>query len=1316
MLNLDLLIEERRGMAVRTKQQFQRLRAEQEMMQKLKEDQDRLLAEMRMRAAQNPNESNPVYGPGRMIMAPNGEWNYVGSVPSPVPSTAPPEDPEKTHQKQEITAALNRVSWDEFVHIRRVRTYRHVPPPAWLAGKEYTPPPPPTLAALYAIDVLMEEPVIVWQSLADFWWVKPRSRYVARSGNTAPDFAAKKSQASTNPKVPGQDPLPERIRINSTHILFILEEIHGANLCDRVFSQPMGPRPPIMPAPPSSRMPMGPGMPPPAPPPKFARGPRPSRGVRSVVRTYDSIVMTRPFRGLVVYTDSIRKALRDIEKALRDLEKGLASSKQSSRKSQPVAGVGVSEDRSSRPASPAVAEVVTIQSQPKNDDEKGNDKQESDPTEQLSEPSAYPIASGAKHNNTGDNSGEEKNAENRDDDNRSKVEIEGSEKDGDSNSDSDSEDDDSDTESVRLFSPDEAKMIEMNEEGRIKLLETKLQHIRCLAEFLDTDLQSKMDYLAGPHCKKVTFADVWHMFKPGDEVTDKSQRQAYRVIRVTSPGHKAIPPYRDYRNSSKTSDRAVLLTCIYIDFDGKQIGPVKRDFVIAPYDGEKPVISLEVYPIRFAEGRNVDETVGVPPTLSFRERLVARGKMFLDVASVKHMHYNGLTLLVKDEVDSQVVIDFEEFFASKAGRGWMPRIRSLITEQDEKDATRKQRNKRDTESETSSTSSESDVDSDDECSEECCLRENLHIDGYAENNRADRYKSTLIPENRNKEPSVAIHPRKLQDVKHDIAITDDDFLIMSYRVFGFVLRNRKWAHLDLSYLSPVHANRHKVEEVEIGVGRESSAPENSRPDLAFNQLVLPDGHKQMVLSLIAQHFRDKESTASSSEQFDIVRGKGKGLIILLHGAPGVGKTTTAEGVAELFQKPLFQITCGDLGTTAAEVETALETYFALASRWGCILLLDEADVFLAARTPQDFIRNGMVSVFLRVLEYYSGILFLTTNRIGDFDEAFGSRIHISLHYPQLDLASTVKVFELNLRLIRERFARKQREISIDEKAILEFAVNYWTEHEDMRWNGRQIRNACQTALALAEFSAQGGSHIRVHDANAKISLKLDHLEVVSKAYLEFITYLEDIYDKDADRRAKQMRIRAREHSEKLERMTKGKHKHESVGSQLPSWLQSTITQPAASHHAPAPQHTPQPVYPAVPAAAPYPYYVYPPGYPQPAPAPAAPAAYAPPQHHAVPDHQHHHVHQHAPPPHAPSPAPPGSTQAPTWPPALPHTQSWQTQPQPQQEPPLSQTQVRPPSQPQAPQGYYQYPYPPMPQGSPAPGAPGGPPGTERPKN
>jgi SpoVK/Ycf46/Vps4 family AAA+-type ATPase len=96
------------------------------------------------------------------------------------------------------------------------------------------------------------------------------------------------------------------------------------------------------------------------------------------------------------------------------------------------------------------------------------------------------------------------------------------------------------------------------------------------------------------------------------------------------------------------------------------------------------------------------------------------------------------------------------------------------------------------------------------------------------------------------------------------------------------------------------------------------------------------------------------------------------------------------------EKPLYPITCGDLGSSADDVEKNLKKHFTLASRWDCVMLLDEADVFLAKRMLENLQRNSIVSVFLRMLEYYKGLLFLTTNRVGTFDEAFTSRVHISL--------------------------------------------------------------------------------------------------------------------------------------------------------------------------------------------------------------------------------------------------------------------------------------------------------------------------------
>ena len=124
------------------------------------------------------------------------------------------------------------------------------------------------------------------------------------------------------------------------------------------------------------------------------------------------------------------------------------------------------------------------------------------------------------------------------------------------------------------------------------------------------------------------------------------------------------------------------------------------------------------------------------------------------------------------------------------------------------------------------------------------------------------------------------------------------------------------------------------------------------------------------------------------------------------------------------------VTCGDLGTEADTLEKKLKEVFTIAVNWKAVLLLDEADVFLQERDIHDLKRNALVSVFLRELEYFNGILFLTTNRPGFLDEAFQSRIHITLGLPELDKSSQLKVWGIFVK-----------ELSINEdekKAIMKF--------------------------------------------------------------------------------------------------------------------------------------------------------------------------------------------------------------------------------------------------------------------------------------
>lgn len=94
--------------------------------------------------------------------------------------------------------------------------------------------------------------------------------------------------------------------------------------------------------------------------------------------------------------------------------------------------------------------------------------------------------------------------------------------------------------------------------------------------------------------------------------------------------------------------------------------------------------------------------------------------------------------------------------------------------------------------------------------------------------------------------------------------------------------------------------------------------------------------------------------------------------------------------------------------------------------------------------------------------------------MGAFDDAFRSRLHLSLYYPKLGPKQTFKIWKMNLRRVSElndkRVAGGQPPIKIQSKKILRFASHNWTK---LSWNGCQIRNAFQTVIALSEFDVRG---------------------------------------------------------------------------------------------------------------------------------------------------------------------------------------------------------------------------------------------------
>ena len=181
---------------------------------------------------------------------------------------------------------------------------------------------------------------------------------------------------------------------------------------------------------------------------------------------------------------------------------------------------------------------------------------------------------------------------------------------------------------------------------------------------------------------------------------------------------------------------------------------------------------------------------------------------------------------------------------------------------------------------------------------------------------------------------------------------------------------------------------------------------------------------------------------------DLLRGKHGGVVVLASGSPGVGKTLTAEIYAEITQRPLYVLELGELGTEPTEVEENLQLVFARVTRWNAVLQFDECEIFLAQRGT-DLKRSAIVGIFLRLLDYYRGLLFLTTNRPDVLDEAVLSRVMLRMKYPDLDEETRANVW----RTMFEQAGLSLKDCDFD----------YLAKHE---LNGRQIRNLTRLAQIL----------------------------------------------------------------------------------------------------------------------------------------------------------------------------------------------------------------------------------------------------------
>lgn len=568
---------------------------------------------------------------------------------------------------------------------------------------------------------------------------------------------------------------------------------------------------------------------------------------------------------------------------------------------------------------------------------------------------------------------------------------------------------------------------------------TTAEHIDVLLRFLEKTLGKEMREEEERHqaaTPKATFDKLWMLYKPGDVIYAKHMGRWTPF--VVSRCNDGVPTSRGEDHSPYN------IECWNINYSAGKFIRYMYAFRVDPFSGEEAIVSLPVVPARFFKGETGEES---PETVA--ERNIKMGKKAWDLSkNPTYMAYDGSL------VDGDCVLN-NDWNSPTATTGYMSG-RVII-----------------------------------DCQGYAKFSQVCPGDLGRHPRRIPAPAPARLPPPKDQLPYFAarcgcfacskaagdgeelsqfakfedLDPVSDEEPKHEIY-----YLVLSNIVSGFILGERRWGRFNVESLAEIKFDKE-----------------------AFKYLVLDDEIKYTVKSLIGK-FASASGKVSPWPK-DFVKNKGQGRIFLLHGAPGVGKTVTVESMAEYCHRPLLSLTSGDLTTHDFTVERNLESFLQLGERFGAMVLLDEADVYLETRRANDIARNGLVSIFLRALEYYRGVLFLTTNRIHSFDSAFASRIHVALHYKNLTDNDREKIW-LN------SFERLERDS--DGKVYISVATReYAYESEDvrsLRWNGREIRNALQTAVALAETDA-------LEDGQDKVTVTDQHLRSVVKMSRSFKSFL-----------------------------------------------------------------------------------------------------------------------------------------------------------------------------------------------------------------
>ncbi|KAF8859460.1 P-loop containing nucleoside triphosphate hydrolase protein [Acephala macrosclerotiorum] len=509
-----------------------------------------------------------------------------------------------------------------------------------------------------------------------------------------------------------------------------------------------------------------------------------------------------------------------------------------------------------------------------------------------------------------------------------------------------------------------------------------------------------------PH--SMSFDYLWAILPPDCLVIGKDMLERPSVWRIRS---HAV---------SRQQDGSMIMTlkAESLDWNGKRLGIAERPLVIRAFTGSMSLEDLPYVPLRFHSGAK-----------SIMEKILRRSQRKLEFcrSGFKVQEHEGRGITEIDEklalcnFHGRVIIDPKMLTRVQPMSSLVPNLKKF------RDASRACVNEFTT--------------SKQEVLDDLLKDQSQNAAGNASANEAGGLNSRHRRYSFSSDSETGTDTDSDNDLlphdngkakEHSITqnLSAEQQLLLSGFVYGYCLGDATWGAFGVDRVSDVE-------------WKES----------IFGDVVMDPNLKEIIFRLIKAH------GSQISDFDDFVKGKGKGLIGLLHGPPGSGKTLTAEAIAETAHMPLYMVSSGSLGHEADDIYDSLKRIFELTTHWKAVLLLDEADVFLSRRSLSDLKRNAIVSVFLQELEYYQGIMLLTTNLAQNIDEAFQSRIHFCHHYPILDFSARQKIWESFIEKARSTESVK---VDIGPSGIDQLAK--------LELNGRQIKNATSIAIKLGSSS------------------------------------------------------------------------------------------------------------------------------------------------------------------------------------------------------------------------------------------------------